>query len=305
MTTRIVGDESGDLRTGYFYRWYAMTFDVDLDIPFNLTRQQALRRGVIIRPALAQGTAVYQVRGEDVLESRVLFECPEDSRHEPVTVDIRADAELAGDVLNPLVPGYGARCVDSIMSEQLLKCGLIRERPTRLEIEFNQSAIDNPEIYMLISEAPNPAKPSIVDPPSENRCPFCGYGPLVCSTCGDIMVCCFQCEKITSQTRYYRKGKEDPTVLEDKFPHLDVVMDPRRWSGSHYMTECIITKRFLDWLLAAGACPFVATPLRTDVRGLTESEWSHLKTAQAPLTQRELDAAKVVRQSLSGRVREN
>ena len=78
-------------------------------------------------------------------------------------------------------------------------------------------------------------------------------------------------------------GAEDPRIILKPTPDLGFVIDARRWDGNDFcgdFLDGIVTARAVDFLVRAGAAPFLAQPLRTRIDGLDADQRKRLEQAK-------------------------
>lgn len=116
---------------------------------------------------------------------------------------------------------------------------------------------------------------TILDAP--NNCPFCGHEPLFCPSCEFSPRDCPRCNKECFAVPRNHKGESDQRYLLTEVPDRRSrrILEASRWDGSDFIwgTEHpglaghFVTKRVVDWLLSIHATPFVAKPVLVDVEG--------------------------------------
>jgi hypothetical protein len=124
-----------------------------------------------------------------------------------------------------------------------------------------------------------------VFPPSADKCPWCGQGPIVCPDCGHCLNPCEKCGRDWGVAEHNPDvGKNARIIIEEKSALLTVI-DPRRWDGSDFFMECYLTRRAVDFLLSIHAAPFVAEPVPVNMLGISEKDRLRLEAARKPLPQ--------------------
>ena len=115
-----------------------------------------------------------------------------------------------------------------------------------------------------------------------NACPFCGFKPLVCESCGYIPDDCPQCDEYPFKAN--AAGIQGIELVTGRMSRPIVEGD--RWDGSDLICgrnrarDLVVTRRFVEWLLAIDAAPFVATPLPVCVDRMTADQIRNLAKAQ-------------------------
>src|SRR5579863_5388514 len=157
--------------------------------------------------------------------------------------------------------------VNQWLAERLKSSGLkgFRLIPTSvrdLPIWYvNERTTPLAKIYQLSFEGRFPKQVRHVEPPSADRCPNCGAGPIVCPECGYCMSPCYNCDEPWGVAADLHGGARDRRIAIEKLGASISVVDPRLWDGNDFMgwsTGGWITRRALDWFLSIHAGPFMA-----------------------------------------------
>ena len=115
-----------------------------------------------------------------------------------------------------------------------------------------------------------------------NACPFCGFKPLACDSCGHIPDDCPQCDEYPFKTN----AAGVPGIELGAGNMSGSIIDGQRWDGSdmicgrNQLRDLVVTRRFVEWLLAIDAAPCVATPLPVCVDGMTADQIKMLTKAR-------------------------
>ena len=127
----------------------------------------------------------------------------------------------------------------------------------------------------------------VIDKP--NECPFCGlHQPLVCQHCYSLATVCRLCDKPWFTTPGLHKGKSDKRlIIQPPASRGRRIINGKNWDGNDFVFGTVtsgganfVTKRAVHWFKKRRIGPFIATPARFDVDGLTRKQLDLVKRAK-------------------------
>lgn len=212
--------------------------------------------------------------------------CPLDSRHVTGTrtTDIYADL-YGGTFAEGIVPDSTSNSllVTRVLRDRLEHSGLTGFRLVPLRIGVNQSQCSKPELYRMEVTSSDCIRRRTVRVPDVNLCPFCGHGPVVCPACKRISFECERCQRGLFVSRTERDGPSDRRFVVGTWPGKLRLLESALWDGADVMpngTPIFVTKRVVDFLLGAGAAPFIAQPISMDFRAASKATLARLERAR-------------------------
>lgn len=219
-----------------------------------------------------------------------LSACPRDKSHvtDQYAVDIELDAQ-GDEPPSPLLPAQagGGEIVTNALRKQMEQSGMKGFRFERVKSvqHYGKGTIDEKSdtehplvFYNLVPTAPCLAlSMQWVEPASENRCPFCERGPIVCEACGHRERNCPKCgEKVCVHEEDAVPG-ERRLIIPSAWRKS--VVNVNYWNGADYFSYGRVTRRFVDFLLSVHAYPFVAVPISANIHGITAEKKDLLESA--------------------------
>ena len=141
-------------------------------------------------------------------------------------------------------------------------------------------AYDTDLVSLIFTGTPCTRKRKFVDGP--NACPFCGFKPLVCEACGYVVGDCPQCDEYP----FKANAAGVPGIEMASGNNSRLIIDGQFWDGSDMVCgrnqyrDRVVTRRFVEWLLAIDAAPFVALPIPVCVDGMTADQVDMLEKAR-------------------------
>jgi hypothetical protein len=272
--------QHGDLRAGYFYVFstflgYRLTADL---APYRPPKSAI----AVPCPLSTKGW----LRLEGMTESEITKRCSLDAKHGIGSRPVSAQIEVYDDPeplsMPPLFSAFlgEPQCVSSRLAEGLSTSGLrgfVCERPEAIyDDEWDPPR--KRDIFWIRWTSCVDVRGAVIIPSSENKCPFCGHGPLLCPACGAFPteLRCPQCRQITIAPAGEGGTEEDkriPTVPGES------IVEGHTWDGTDYW-HIIATKRFVDFLLSVHAFPFVAEPILVDVSRMSKEQLKLLEEAK-------------------------
>src|SRR5262245_25115660 len=255
--TEIKVDDSGELVVGCFYKLqtYPALFLKDF-------------QGAITS---SSPDDVFNIRFAKLQsDAKDLFECSRDPVHRTGsrTASARWDV-IAGYEVAIACSGEYVVARDNIF-DALAKAKLKGLRGVKCEVVSCQGKRPKHDYLLLGFDGVDISRNEVVVPVSENRCPFCKHGPVVCPSCGDRWFS--HCPKCKKRCICY---EGDETNLELNAPIMcrptpkqGCVLDASKWDGCDFIGRGgaeVVTRRVIDKLLELHALSFQAIPLRTFV----------------------------------------
>lgn len=294
----IITDESGDIRSGYFYR-FGVPFDEevwkaaepDFDETWIVARRSPTDREIRSRPggepwmwAKHVGPLEFEPDGDP--ETR--HDCPVSPDHVTHSMYKAFEVDLSGGArVGDILPEFSGNVVLSApFAEKLKNSGLSGFDLLPATITVNQAwgrdDGEGPPLFhlrFLGRECQRPRK--VVGVP--NVCPFCGAGPLICPECGYEVSLCPKCDNDTRILSSVHKGAGDKRLRMAAEPKAGEVLDGSRWDGSDFFGSSYVTRRTVDWLLAVHAAPFYAQPVRVCIDDMSDEQRKLLEQARQPV----------------------
>lgn len=279
MTTRLLDDESGDLRTGFFFRLHTNSW--------NPTGYDHL-----VYPSIhADNELDSYMEGDPLeIESEVVSICdaiPGHSREIRLATRINLELSSTGplyfdETLRQFVAtrSYHVVNVGLARSLRMLPLRGLRVLPCEEDIDAETGA-PRP-MFFIRGSATAPFKSRVIDPPSLNLCPWCLRAPAICGACDERFTRCIRCDRlIFCLPMDEHHGRNDPRIEIEPPSIEDQILDVGRWNGDDILGDsgAVITLRLYQQLLGLGARSFAVTPVRADVSGITEEKWQLLEDA--------------------------
>jgi hypothetical protein len=159
---------------------------------------------------------------------------------------------------------------------------LIGARFDSVRIIVNQSDDDSPCFRWLRPAEVRCVRDFVSFVPQRNVCPFCEAGPIVCVHCGFVNRTCDACGETIVVDEREHGGDGDPRYFERRPEKIPLIIDGARWDGSDFIQgmwgpPCFVTRRVVDFLLSIDAKPFIAKPVRVDIRGCSAEQLEGLE----------------------------
>jgi len=175
--------------------------------------------------------------------------------------------------------------VTSKLRSFLRRGGLTGFRTRQLDLDVERPEITLPKLYWLVMTSARCVREYETILPKHNVCPFCEQGPVVCPYCGFVSGVCDTCGETIVVDESEHGGAEDPRFFERGPAKIPLIIDGARWDGSDFIdgmwgASCFVTRRVVDFLLSIDAKPFVAKPVRVDVRGCSAEQLEWLERAR-------------------------
>jgi hypothetical protein len=271
-------DETGELVTGLFYQ-----LDVANDVEFAALgvpgSAEWIKSGIDDEGGgnIAYLEPVYEVK----------YQCKLNPRHETDREISSCACRFYGQtVLRDFMmdPGGGLLTVTTeALAKRIIDQGFNGVTPKHLKIIENQSEIEAPRLVWLQFSRHTRHKPFVrrntIRLEEPNACPFCGWGPVVCPSCGDITYDCERCKERILVPASDHKGADDKRWTIQRKPAAGTILEGKHWNGNdfvHFGSLHFVSKRVVDWLLRVHAAPFIAKPARVDVTGMTPEQRAKL-----------------------------
>lgn len=257
--TEIITDETGELISGCFYKLstFPDLFAKDL-------------KGAITSSWPDESFNVrFTLVGSDAKD---LFDCPRDRTHRTDSRTTVAKWDVLGGAEVPIACSGGDVVVRDDIFDALSKAKLKGLRGVKCEIITVQGSRPKHDYILICFEGADITRPSVVVPSTENHCPFCKHGPLLCPSCGSL--CFVECPKCRRRCIRYQGDPElDAPILFHPTPNDGVVLDGSKWDGADFLRgRDVVTRRVIDKLVELHAFSFQAVPLRTFVGACTPEQ---------------------------------
>ena len=264
---------SGDLRKGYFFELYDIPLGMERDFVSEMHNPEAIIR------LLPENEGNHSVYCDAFGDWQFVHNCKRYQSHGySYLTNLRTDI-FGGDYVPKMIAaGSLAILINKDFRGDLLKSNLVGYSTMLLPIVANQSKLKYPEIYHLEFLGKECHQKREVHIPADNRCPFCGWEPVVCPECFDIKYECPSCKKITTEVSKKHGGVGDKRFIITGGPPEGWVIEGNEWDGSDFISmpthicPFIISGRALDFLISVKAFPFVAKPCFVDVSGCDEEK---------------------------------
>ncbi len=112
----------------------------------------------------------------------------------------------------------------------------------------------------------------------ENLCPLCRQAPIYCPECGWIPVLCTKCfQPAFKEFEYVYEGPDLPGEVK----HTQSIVEVKDSNGADFfrwrMSETMISRRALIFLMNSGAAPFIAMSHWACIDGLTPEQQSEVE----------------------------
>lgn len=272
-------DESGDLRTGFFYcldtRRRTDNYD---DLVFPSIYPVREDRPALVASASVQEREVIEIcesvpdhRTEHWMSTRVeVHPCEINDLH-------YFDESLIQFVHDRDHVMANAGLGDRLAAEQLRGLKLLL-----CNVEASLQKGIPPQVFLVRGSGFAPFRTRVIDPLSMNLCPWCQASPALCTACGERFDRCLRCNRVIFCLPIDTwRGSEDRRIRWAPEPLEGPILEARRWNGDDIMGESgpIITGKMLGALIGCGARGFAVTPVRTDVTGVTDKQWTLLEEA--------------------------
>jgi hypothetical protein len=267
-------DQSGKLVKGYFY---------SLRADFSRRRSGDEADDWIFSSSEYEDSFAY-CDGANWRSEKERFECSLNKEHKTDSEPVDVTVDLCGGgTIGGFVPDMSVALVNEQVAESINESGLKQAHASLVPIGTNQTPAKDPRVYHLHLSGRNPRRPHRIEPESANNCPYCGYGPLLCTVCGVGSAVCRKCKKRCIVSRDKWRGEKDPRIVIDDRPNIEQIIEVNRWDGSDLCggwLRGIITRRALDLLLSIHAAPFRAVPLAADISDITAEKREWLEEAK-------------------------
>lgn len=278
-------DTSGKLVSGVFFE-VRIPCSFDFDPGGRLDSEKEWAGCRISLPRCADvSSAVY---GEGLYDMEWEHGCPLDKSHETGMKISNRRIDLFGGptVCDFVGDSFGALViVPREFFLRLTHAGFIGVSGSPLPIDTNQGAILDgeqrvaPDLFVLDFLGAECLRPWVVTVPDPNKCPSCGWGPVVCPGCRDVAYECQKCKKQIVVPRAGSRARSDPRFLAEGYPDEGLILEGRGWDGSDFIRghdQGFVSKRVVDWIFDEKAGPFIAKPCRVDVSGMSADELAAL-----------------------------
>lgn len=272
MPTRLIDDDSGDLRTGFFYQLHS-----------DSSSGNGYRR--LVFPEIhMEPDQVSSLFGEPtVTQWEVAGVCEAVPGHRrEIRLAARIQLELTGSaaqlhdqVIQRFVTSLNYHFVPEGLARGLEELGYKGLLARQADAEGAPAPV-----YFIRGALPAPFKPRVVDPPSLNLCPWCLRAPAACLACGTQFTRCIRCDReIFCPSLEQHRGRDDPRILVESPSIEGEVLDLGHWNGDDVLGDdrLVISARLYRKLLGLGARNFAVTPLRMDVAGISPEKWELLE----------------------------
>lgn len=279
MKKIIQSDTSGRLLTGVFFQ---------VDIPTNLEfvlefSSPGEKERWIVSPShcTPSGSDIY---AEGLADQDYQHKCPLHKSH--VTgilssshrVDLfggKVVCEFVGDSFGGIV------IVRRDFCDRLMHTGFIGLSGKPLPVSCNQCANPSPDLFRLEFLGADCVRPDEITIPDPNVCPFCGWGPVVCPACREVFYSCGRCKEKIIIPEMEWQGPGDKRFVTEPTPEEGWVLAGRLWDGSDFLrglSQGIVSKRVVDWIVREKAGPFIAQPCRIDIAGMDQGQLDMLES---------------------------
>lgn len=284
---RIVLDQTGDLREGYFYE-IGLPFEGDEDdVEWLRSRPGEDANDIVAMAPSSIGKS--SARLERIMGIERFQRCPLDHETEVYWTEYLVTSLWPDNEWSPLLcihwDADGAVMITRQVAMSLRQTPfrgyrLTPARPGPERGQFVVQAVDPDVDHALVHDLQFRGRScrrgnSLVDAP--NKCPFCGHAPLICPDCSFEARDCPLCKKPCFAESRNHQGDSDQRYLLTEQPDrwTRAILEASRWDGSDFIwgTEHpglaghYVTKRVVDWLLSIHANPFVAKPVLVNVEG--------------------------------------
>jgi hypothetical protein len=289
----IVYDESGRLVSDVFF---------EFGVQFNeyVIQNERDASWIVVSREESDDASTVRWLGTEVLHEglpkdwqRYRHDCPVSKQHKTqllintktMYADLCGDSEVSAFLPNST--GDEVVVSDEFMG-RLQKTGLTGMRFFPLRINVNQSGTEktgNPKLFVLeLTGRIWERSRKVLGKP--NACPFCSFGPLLCSACGDFYPDCPKCGKHTMMLWIAHPGGKDKQLASDDVPAKGRILRGETWDGADFVQandRKFLTKRALDWLLCVHAKPMYVRPTQVLVDGMSVEQKQWLKRAKKSL----------------------
>ena len=291
-------DYSGDLVDNIFF---------ELIIPLNHLAGLPVDKWplgtVVNNPECEEGTFVY---GEVLFESYRRYSCPTIATHETscgLSLTNPSDEHLLR--YNHYMDLYGGASMSKFVCDtdgmtvvvsaeyknEILCSNLAGFSMVSLPVpaEVNQSQIRSPRLFFLKYQQTNCFRAHKIIAPTPNECPFCGTGPVVCTSCQHVEWDCPRCKHRLVVPESEHMGTGDRRFTTQGAPAKGWIIEGDKWDGADAIAgvnQAFVTGRFVEFSLRCGATPFVAKPCLVDISRCSSQQTTKLKQAQFNTKQR-------------------
>ena len=202
----------------------------------------------------------------------------------------RTDIDLfGGQIYCEFIPtNYSGAIVTSTLRDQIAQSGALGCHFSEVAVNVSHPARANLRLHRISGNTAFLERPKILPKGRPNHCPDCGTAPLICPACAYQEFVCSKCSKrlMLGGPLDYLEKHGIPYHIQDRPPE-GKVFDGASWSGDDVMEspnhELIVTRRFVDFLLAIHVGPFVALPIQIWTDGMSKQQREWLERAKKPL----------------------
>jgi hypothetical protein len=166
-----------------------------------------------------------------------------------------------GDIVVPLVNGELAKSLRSSKLKGLFVRSVNLDR-------LNTGRPHSDELCFLAGPLPLPTVPRRISPAIVNRCPFCGYEPYFCQSCGFCSPRCPECRKLAIQWDNDESDSENALRFDialafpEELNQAAGAIDMSRCGNVDFSGNCDFSRLALEFLIEAKAYPLQIRPLK-------------------------------------------
>jgi len=262
---RLIYPEDGRLATGLLY-------ELRTDQNIETAKLLYQRSETWIHPPPASETYVYC----EVARAREReFNCDRGAHHRTGNRLISAtiDSTFGGENVASFVANSEFLIVAAEFGGKLVNSGLSGVSSSPINVRLYQSAAKDFRVHRLIVSGNCQIRRYQIGSKHENECPYCGFGPILCSDCGFVTRKCRDCKRGTVVPILKHQGEDDLRWAQDRLPGAGPIIDGASWDGHDFCRgwgAAVVTKKAVNWLLKEKATGWAAVPLRVDVSHLSQ-----------------------------------
>ena len=271
-------DDSGELVFGYFYEF--CTYFSNDEVPPNPTGWFFKHRH------FDSGRKYYSYADVVDSEEKRIYDCPLNPEHKTESRLLSVTVDVYAGILAPFISCPDVCLVTDELAEQLAASKLKGASIVPAEVNVSYQFEGKESVHGVYFSGRRNCIAQGIFPKSSDRCPFCGFKPILCPACANRNDICPSCRKSTMASRHFHNGPLDPRIKIIQRPREGDVIDPARWDGSDFFGGFLrgyITRRAVDFLLSVDAKPFCAQPVRARIDHLTKEQRERLEEARRPI----------------------
>jgi hypothetical protein len=221
-------------------------------------------------------------------DRKPIYNCPKDRTHETGEIKTNYRADLyGGRVVSDFVYDHNGltTVISGSFADRLRVSGLSGFESTRVPINVNQSDAADVDLRRLAwdGNVKVARRSKQFSMPDGNKCPFCGWGPIVCDGCGYVAYYCQKCKERVIFLQKEHRGAGDPRWRIDDPPPTDppiegAIFEGKLWNGRDYC-DGYVTGRAIRWFQSVHAHPFLCIPCTVNIAGLDDAKRKQLEMA--------------------------